>query len=96
MPLLDGCDMEVEQLVVAGLIRGDIQWVEGTIGMTISSQCPCEMVPVPMSATRVCAGDFVNGGQWLVSNTSECALDNLSFELCSATVSPSYILVDHY
>ena len=84
---LDGCGVEAEQLIVAGVHMGNIQWTEESIGMTATSRCPCGMLPVPLQATRVCTGNFTAGGQWMASNKSACEFDNLSVELCNASVS---------
>ena len=73
--------------MVAGRVRGTIQWATGILGMTSTYRCPCDLVPVPRYAARVCGGDFAIGAQWLTSNTSACEFDVLSFQLCDATVS---------
>ena len=92
----DGCSAEDENLVVRDNARGSISWTGGNVGITAMSRCPCGLVPAPRFASRLCEGDFVRGGQWIESNKSACEFDELSFELCDATVSaPTLLLPGH-
>ena len=49
-------------------------------------ECPCDQGDIPREAHRMCAGNFVTGGVWVDSDTSQCEFDDLTFDLCSAVV----------
>lgn len=84
---LDGCDNESEHLTVEGQIRGLLEWNEVGIGLTAKEQCPCPQATIARQASRVCGGNFRDGGSWLDSDKSACEFDVLALDLCSATVS---------
>lgn len=83
----DGCDKEVESLLVDGQVRGELDWPELGIGWTTARSCPCSQVSIAREASRVCGGDFLTGGVWVNSDVSPCQFDPLAFQLCAATVS---------
>ena len=56
-------------------------WSEVAIGTVQEIRCPCR-VSVPFNATRVCAGDFVSGGEWQRPSDSACNFDDLAAQLC--------------
>lgn len=85
----DACTVDNETLVVGNTVRGTIDWTDGLLGFTALSRCPCDLVPVPRHASRMCGGDFNTGGVWMPSDKSPCEFDDHSFALCGANVSLS-------
>ena len=84
--------MDSAQLVVGGEIRGQLNWTETNIGLTASLQCPCAQASISVQATRTCGGNFIDGGQWMMSDTTACEFDDVALQLCSATVRVAYQL----
>lgn len=70
-----------------GIERGQLNWEEVAIGVTAMQECPCSQAMISRQASRVCSGEFINGGSWMDSNASACEFDPLAWDLCAATVS---------
>ena len=85
---LDGCGRDQEQLVTGTdrQERGLLQWPEVGIGAVARYNCPCNQVSIPRQASRVCMGDFINGGRWMNSDTTPCDFDPVAWEICDANV----------
>lgn len=92
MHVVDGCDVETEELVLDGQAQGELDWNEVGIALTAYADCPCSQASILRQASRVCGGDFITGGSWMDSDKSPCEFDALALELCAATVCrPHYI-----
>ena len=58
-----------------------LTWSEVPIGTVAEVQCVCG-IPLPRTATRLCAGNFVSGGQWNQPLDMKCNFTNVVRELC--------------
>ena len=82
----DGCDFVSDPLTIAGEDRGNLAWTETPIGFLANSECPCSQADISVQASRVCSGNFLDGGTWLSSNTSVCDFGTVGLQLCDAKV----------
>ena len=58
-----------------------LAWSEAPIGAVVEVQCVCG-IPLPRTATRLCAGGFAAGGQWDQPMHQECNFTDIVRELC--------------
>lgn len=89
--------MEEEPIVTQGQARADsIDWTEVGIGITASKSCPCMRATISVQASRMCGGDFIDGGMWMDSSDSGTACDfgDVGLQLCSAQVM-CVCIIDH-
>ena len=77
----DGC--EVDTSSDNGIT---LEWPEVSIGRLVEMQCPCELPlerDISLTATRLCGGDFIAGGEWEEPEKSQCDLSDFAKSLCS-------------
>ena len=97
---IDGCRSnitEIPSLSGNPNLTISIEWPETNIGELAKVNCPCGNVTSDegsLIATRYCAGDFTNGGQWENPNAAACNFSDLAREICQ--LAEVYMLLIHF
>lgn len=78
----DGCREDTTIVPSSSItVNSSLTWSEVPIGTVAEVQCVCG-IPLPRTATRLCAGNFVSGGRWNQPLDMKCNFTNVVRELC--------------
>ena len=81
----DGCPLEIGPSYLSSAPDFRVVWPESDIGQTVALGCPCGNLDTPFQATRVCGGNFSDGGVWMEQDVSACQLPEEAIQLCLAS-----------
>ena len=82
---IDGCPENVTTVASNSCSDLDLHllWSDQPFGGLAVISCPCDAVPLPLMATRRCAGSFGGVVDWAEPDDSQCDFSDTTRILCT-------------